>query len=80
MYVEKDLIGMDMKLPRHRLFILGAGFSKPAGFPLGSELLDDARLRIRKFYQMSGWDGAFEKEIGEWQQLYPRNKPTLSQS
>jgi len=77
MYVEKDLIGMDMKLPRHRLFILGAGFSKPAGFPLGSELLDDARLRIRKFYQMSGWDGALEKEIGEWQQLYPRNKLNL---
>ena len=75
--MKETLIRVDIKLPRHRLFILGAGFSKPAGFPLGSELLDEVRLRVRKVYRRSGWDGALEKEIGEWQQLYPQNTLNL---
>ena len=62
---------MDIKLPRHRLFVLGAGFSKPAGLPLGSELLDDVRLRVRNVFRRSGWDGTLEEEIDEWRQLYP---------
>ena len=68
---KKGLIRVDIKIPRCRLFILGAGFSKPAGFPLGSELLDDVRLRVRNVFRRSGWDGALEEEIDEWKQLYP---------
>jgi len=62
---------VNINLPRHRLFILGAGFSKPVGFPLGSELLEEVRLRVRQMFRRSGWDGAFEKEISEWKELYP---------
>jgi GAF domain-containing protein len=46
-----------MKLLPYRLFILGAGFSQPAGLPLGRELLDDVRLRVRDVFQKTGWDG-----------------------
>lgn len=60
-----------MKLPIHRLFILGAGFSRPAGFPLGPELLDEVRHRVRDHFRSAGWDGALEEEIREWQELYP---------
>lgn len=76
-YVGEVLIGSAMTLPLHRLFILGAGFSSAAGFPLGSELLDDVRRRVRETYQRSGWNGALEEEISEWQQLYPRNQLNL---
>jgi len=68
---------MDLKIPQHRLFILGAGFSKAAGFPLGFELLDEVRHRVREKYRRSGWDGALEKEIAEWQELYPQKTLNL---
>jgi hypothetical protein len=68
---NKGLIRVYIKFPRHRLFILGAGFSKPAGFPLGPELLEDVRIRVRNVFRRSGWDGALEEEIDEWRQLYP---------
>jgi len=58
-------------LPIHRLFILGAGFSKPAGLPLGSELLEEVRTRVKRMFLQGGWDGAFEQEINEWMKLYP---------
>lgn len=55
-----------------RLFVLGAGFSRPAGLPLGRELLDRVRCDIRDFYeQVGGWDGPLERAITEWQELYP---------
>lgn len=60
-----------MSLPIHRLFILGAGFSRFAGFPLGPELLDKARRRVRDHFRGAGWEGALEEEIVEWQELYP---------
>lgn len=60
-----------MRLPVHRLFILGAGFSRPAGLPLGPELLHEVRLRVREDFRSAGWDGALEGEIGEWRELYP---------
>lgn len=60
-----------LNLPIHRLFILGAGFSRPAGFPLGPELLDNVRHRVRDHFRSAGWDGTLEEEIGEWQELYP---------
>ena len=44
-----------MKKTHYSVFILGAGFSKPAGMPLGDELfevlLDEAR-RIGKYYDI----------------------------
>lgn len=63
--------------PEFRLFILGAGFSKPANLPLGSELLDQVRERIRAEFQQFGWDGPLEKEIEEWRELYPGSSLTL---
>jgi len=32
---------------RFRMFVLGAGFSKPAGFPLGLDLWHEVRRRVR---------------------------------
>jgi hypothetical protein len=63
--------------PRSRLFILGAGFSKPAGLPLGAELLEWVRGRLQSEFRLAGWDGPLEKEISEWQELYPANELTL---
>ena len=51
------------KLPYYRLFILGAGFSKPAGLPLANELLELVRTNIR--------GSSLEDEIKEWAVLYP---------
>ena len=57
------------KLPYNRLFILGAGFSKPAGLPLANELLKGVRANIR--------GGSLEEEIKEWISLYPGQKLDL---
>ena len=59
-----------LNFPHARLFILGAGFSKPAGLPLGQELLEDVRKHIQS-------TGTLEEEIREWQQLYPGQKTNL---
>lgn len=64
-------------LPHARLFILGAGFSKPAGLPLGQELLEDVRNHIKSDYNDPDWEGPLEEEIREWQQLYPDKKINL---
>lgn len=41
---EKDRHPSEKKKPhKHRLIILGAGFSRPAGFPLATELWDEIR-------------------------------------
>ena len=60
-----------MKFPTFRLFILGAGFSRPAGLPLGEELLSLVRNDVRRFYRAYGWEGTLEREIEEWKSLYP---------
>lgn len=61
------------RLPFHRLFVLGAGFSKPAGLPLSEELLDHVRLVNR------GQNSALEHDIEEWAKLYPNQKVDLEQ-
>lgn len=66
-----------MTLPNNRLFVLGAGFSKPAGLPLGLEILDMVRKRVREFHRTYDWDGPLEKEIDEWQELHPDSELTL---
>lgn len=43
----------------HRIFILGAGFSQPAGLPLGSDLYDLVRENLGK----SGGLKGFEKDL-----------------
>ena len=61
-----------MNRPSYRLFVLGAGFSAPAGLPLGKDLLERVREDVRSFFQYRGrWDGALEQEIEEWSSLYP---------
>jgi len=60
-----------------RLFILGAGFSKPAGYPLGDDLLSEVRGRVKTQFQRHGWDGPLEQEIEEWSDLYPGNPLAL---
>ena len=57
-----------MNLPYHRLFVLGAGFSNPAGLPLAKELLRDVRESIRCIL---GEGNKLEQEIQEWVDLYP---------
>lgn len=64
-------------LPKCRLFILGSGFSKPAGHPLGVGLLDMVREQMRMNYRQHDWDGPLEREIAEWTALYPNSELTL---
>ena len=62
----------NLNLPHHRLFILGAGFSKPAGLPLARELLQLVRDEVKTHSRVNGgWDGALERDIKEWTKLYP---------
>ena len=59
-------------VPPSRLFVLGAGFSAPAGLPLGPALLCGVRDHVRGHFRKRGaWDGPLEREICEWQRLYP---------
>lgn len=61
-----------ISLPHRRMFILGAGFSRPAGLPLAKELLDSVRREVRTRLPDSGKrDRALEQEIREWTELYP---------
>ena len=60
-----------VNLPTHRLFVLGAGFSAPAGLPLGNGLLERVRQDVRGSFRRAGWDGTLEQEIEEWASLYP---------
>ena len=60
-----------MKLPTYRLFVLGAGFSEPAGLPLGKDLLERVRQDVRGSFGHAGWNGTLEQEIEEWASLYP---------
>ena len=60
-----------MNLPTYRLFVLGAGFSAPAGLPLGNGLLESVRQDVRGSFGRAGWNGTLEQEIEEWASLYP---------
>ena len=60
-----------MNFPIYRLFIIGAGFSAPAGLPLGKDLLERVREEVRLVFRDFGWEGSLEQEIGEWTSLYP---------
>ena len=60
-----------MNLPTHRLFVFGAGFSEPAGLPLGNGLLEHVRQDVQGLFEPAGWDGTLEQEIEEWASLYP---------
>jgi hypothetical protein len=66
-----------MGIHKYRLFVLGAGFSKPANYPLGDELLDRVRVRVKAQFQPYGWDGPLEQEIEEWRELYPEKHIAL---
>lgn len=62
----------NLNLPHHRLFILGAGFAKPAGLPLAGELLQLVRDEVKTHFTVNHeWDGALERDIKEWTKLYP---------
>lgn len=60
-----------MNHPPYRLFIVGAGFSAPAGLPLATSLLERVRERVRRYFRDFDWEGPLEQEIGEWTSLYP---------
>jgi hypothetical protein len=70
-YSITEIIRMNLKLPHYRLFIIGAGFSKPAGYPIGTELLSQVREYVRLKFRHYGWEGPLEQEIQEWCNLYP---------
>ena len=54
-------------MPPARLFVLGAGFSRPAGLPLGIELLKLVRQNLTK----SDFSQQLERDILAWNRLYP---------
>jgi hypothetical protein len=58
-------------LPYYRLFVLGAGFSKPAGLPLSKKLLDLVRRAI------GGRGSVLGQDIEEWTKLYPNQEVDL---
>ena len=60
-----------MNLPTCRLLVLGAGFSAPAGLPLGNRLLERVREDIKDSSRHAGRGGPLEQEIEEWGSLYP---------
>ena len=62
---------LNVNLPTNRLFVLGAGFSSPAGLPLGNGLLERVRQDLGRSCQHAGCDGTLEQEIREWALLYP---------
>jgi len=66
-----------MNPPVFRLFVLGSGFSRPAGFPLGNELLEAVREELRHDFRKAGWDDPLEQEIEEWRELYPGKRLAL---
>ena len=61
----------------YRLFVLGAGFSRPADFPLSSSLLHDVRDHVRHQFRVAGWNGTLEQDIEDWQSLYPGERLDL---
>ncbi len=61
----------NVNLPAHRLFVLGAGFSAPAGLPLGNRLLESVRRDVRRSFQVADWDGSLEQVIEEWASIHP---------
>ncbi len=63
-----------MTVPPYRLFVLGAGFSAPAGLPLGVGLLERVREDLGGPLRYSGRNSILEQEIEEWATLYP-NEP-----
>ena len=60
-----------MDLPFSRLFVLGAGFSKAAGLPLASGLLELVQKEVKSDFERFDWEGPLEREIHEWTLLYP---------
>ena len=60
-----------MTIPEQRIIVLGAGFSAPAGLPLGVNLLEAVREQVKQQFRRADWDGTLEREIREWQSLYP---------
>ena len=66
-----------MNLPTCRLFVLGAGFSAPAGLPLGNGFLEGVRKDVQGSFRHAGWTGPLEQEIEEWGSLYPHARTDL---
>ena len=54
-------------LPHLRLFVLGAGFSQPAGLPLAKDMLEAVRYNLHTIDA----DNQLERDISEWRDLYP---------
>jgi hypothetical protein len=46
-----------------RVLVVGAGFSKPAGLPLGNELFREVRLRARNRFGRDNW---LERDLAEY--------------
>jgi hypothetical protein len=46
--------------PGFRIFVIGAGFSRPAGLPLASEFFHEVRRRVQA---KSGWATKFQRDI-----------------
>ncbi len=49
--------------PGHRIFVVGAGFSRPAGLPLASELFSEVRRRIEDRH---GRDTKFQRDLSNY--------------
>jgi hypothetical protein len=54
---------MAARHPGFRIFVLGAGFSRPAGLPLAAELFDEVKRRIEDQY---GTDTKFHRDLDDY--------------
>lgn len=54
---------MPIAHPGFRIFVLGAGFSRPAGLPLAAELFSEVRSSVERRY---GRETKFQRDIGNY--------------
>jgi hypothetical protein len=62
----------------NRVFLLGAGFSKPAGLPLANELLDRIRTVARGFLSTPNGFSHLEGDLDRYEQYLADTDPTRS--
>lgn len=69
---------LDIGIPRftHRVFLLGAGFSKPAGLPLASELLDRVRDVARRCLSTPDGYNHLEADLERYEMYLADTEPS----
>jgi hypothetical protein len=68
--VAPESLHTDFLSKRFRIFILGAGFSRPAGLPLGADLWKEV---LRRAYGLSGRAGFFRDDLNDYIEFRKRS-------